>query len=29
MMTEPTQTRRLVQAYDRMMERVKLRLEEL
>ena len=28
-MTEPTQTRRLVQAYDRMMERVKLRLEEL
>ena len=28
-MTEPTQTSRLVQAYDRMMERVKLRLEEL
>ena len=28
-MTEPTQTSRLVQAYNRMMERVKLRLEEL
>lgn len=28
-MTEPTDGNRLIQAYDRMMERVKLRLEEL
>lgn len=28
-MTEPTQINRLIQAYDRMMERVKIRLEEL
>ena len=28
-MTEPTQSNHLIQAYDRMMERVKIRLEEL